>query len=416
MSEVAVTESKAATADVQEAGAMDLRNKNNKKRVPSSSPSKSLSKKSKKKQNRQRAAIEEERTLMASLFGESGIDDDAGFVRHQHPAANQSKQTATKNKTSNAAAAARAEEFTFEIDRMGDPSLTAPSEPLNNDDEASSRSSSDDDDVDQYDPSSGPAWVDEDDDKNDNTVNLMNGSNRLRKLRHSKAEKDVSGAQLQQRLRERFQVTTQTTARTDWAQLKHPTNNNNNSDDDDEDDDDQQDGTVSASTRLLVAQHRGRKLVPHSLATKRCPDANQSDPNHAVVQAIDFHPSSDPDRPLLLTAGLDKSLRFFQVTEERSDKIHGIHCEYMLFSLLVVVDTRHVSNSKIDSPETPHLQCRISRFDWQRAGNWTAALFLPVRFGRGQSRSDPARAGSSGKELGKLVRGPRRTHRGVHGP
>ena len=385
MSEVSVTESKAATADVQEAGAMDSRNKNNKKRVPSSSPSKSLSKKSKKKQNRQRAAIEEERTLMASLFGESGIDDDAGFVRHQHPAANQSKQTATKNKTSNAAAAtARAEEFTFEIDRMGDPSLTAPSEPLNNDDEASSRSSSsdDDDDVDQYDPSSGPAWVDEDDDKNDNTVNLMNGSNRLRKLRHSKAEKDVSGAQLQQRLRERFQVTTQTTARTDWAQLKHPTNNNNNSDDDD---DDQQDGTVSASTRLLVAQHRGRKLVPHSLATKRCPDANQSDPNHAVVQAIDFHPSSDPDRPLLLTAGLDKSLRFFQVTEERSDKIHGIHCEYLLLSLLSVVDTRHVSNSTIDSPETPHLQCRISRFDWQRAGNGTPALFLPVRFGRGQS-------------------------------
>jgi U3 small nucleolar RNA-associated protein 18 len=38
-------------------------------------------------------------------------------------------------------------------------------------------------------------------------------------------------------------------------------------------------------------------------------DANQHDPCHAVVRSVEFHPNGQ----LLLTAGLDKKLRFFQV-------------------------------------------------------------------------------------------------------
>ena len=38
-------------------------------------------------------------------------------------------------------------------------------------------------------------------------------------------------------------------------------------------------------------------------------DANQADPSSAVVRSVEFHPSGN----LLLTASLDKRVRFFQV-------------------------------------------------------------------------------------------------------
>ena len=39
-------------------------------------------------------------------------------------------------------------------------------------------------------------------------------------------------------------------------------------------------------------------------------DANIAEPSKAVVQSIEFH----PDGQVLMTAGMDKRLRFFQVS------------------------------------------------------------------------------------------------------
>ena len=50
-------------------------------------------------------------------------------------------------------------------------------------------------------------------------------------------------------------------------------------------------------------------LPPHTLEAVRVKDANQQDPSLAAVQSVEFHPLGQ----LLMTAGLDKRLRLFQV-------------------------------------------------------------------------------------------------------
>lgn len=158
-----------------------------------------------------------------------------------------------------------------------------------------------------------PAWADEDD--ADVKVNLLD-TNRLRKLRKSRSESGASalgGVELERRLRKRFQDTAMLTARTDWARL-----------DVSEKPAEIEDDPIGSSSAPLLATASNR-LPPQVLNVVRCPDANQQEPNNAVVQSVHFHPGSDPDRPLMLTAGLDKTLRFFQVDGEESQKIHGIH-------------------------------------------------------------------------------------------
>jgi hypothetical protein len=99
-------------------------------------------------------------------------------------------------------------------------------------------------------------------------------------------------------------------------------------DDDTEDDNDFDDEALNlfSTSKSLLASSRN-SLAPNILNIIRCPDGNQVDPNKAVVRAVNFHPGSDPDQPLMLTAGLDKNLRFFHIGVDKSEKIHGIHCE-----------------------------------------------------------------------------------------
>lgn len=67
---------------------------------------------------------------------------------------------------------------------------------------------------------------------------------------------------------------------------------------------------LASSTRLV--SNRGRQLQPNNIYALRCKDANQQDPSNAVVRSVQFHPSGE----LLLSAGMDKALRFFQVLSE----------------------------------------------------------------------------------------------------
>lgn len=309
-------------------------------------------KKSKKTKSQQAAAKEwdEEQLLTASLFGSGGGRDVVQNGRsHLHRNVSNSNSSNKRPKKSSLPQRNEAAlEFAFEIDRVGDTATTnAPR------DETSVRGESDDHDESSSSSSRGDnvesaaavaaataAWVDDDDD--DVAVNLVlpGHSSRLRKLRTRRTETEaVRGTDLQDRLRGRFASTTQMTARTDWAEVVTTTENTpttahrrKKGDDDDDDDNFQS----SSSVPFLVASGLGGsgRLPPHVLNLKRCPDVNLADPNRAVVQAVHFHPGSDPDQPLVLTAGLDKSLRFFQAKDEGSVKIHGIHCKRLSYCIL----------------------------------------------------------------------------------
>ena len=89
-------------------------------------------------------------------------------------------------------------------------------------------------------------------------------------------------------------------------------------------------GLVRSAQSLLESRQERQDLKPGSIELQRCKDANLSDPNDGVIQAVQFHPSSEEDRPLLLTAGLDKTLRFFQTGKDDSTKVHSIHCKLLV--------------------------------------------------------------------------------------
>lgn len=70
------------------------------------------------------------------------------------------------------------------------------------------------------------------------------------------------------------------------------------------------------ATNLLSSQN----LLPAGLLqTTRLKDANQQDPSNAGVQSIEFHPNGS----LLLTAGLDKKLKFFQASILSASLVSG---------------------------------------------------------------------------------------------
>jgi len=258
------------------------------------------SKKAKRKERQAIEDLEEERRLTSLLFGEESYD---------FPVASQKDNEEEGS-----------EHPLFEIDRTGGSS----NDKLQTDEETTLKHA----DKEQKDDGSkedvvadenSPAWIDEDD--ADLEINLL-GASRLRKLRKTRTEEAASalnGVELEQRLRQRYQSTTQITARTDWARVTEELQADHSQDDDT--------GLQSSSAPLLLHSSARKRLPPNTVNIMRCPDANQSDPNKSVVQAVHFHPASDADRPLLLTAGLDKTLRFFQVGAEKSEKVHGIHCK-----------------------------------------------------------------------------------------
>ena len=62
---------------------------------------------------------------------------------------------------------------------------------------------------------------------------------------------------------------------------------------------------LASAGRLLA---RPAQLPTGLIETTRMRDANIAEPSKAVVQSIEFHPQGQ----VLMTAGLDKRLRFFQ--------------------------------------------------------------------------------------------------------
>lgn len=311
-------------------------------------------KKEAKKSSRKRVRVSaddaaEERRLTALIFGghyEQDPEPTEGDVEEEAEESNDV-----------------AESF-FELDRTGE----AADEPEEHD-EGGTRFDTDDEESDsEHEANDQPAWVDEDDAAV--ATNLLD-TDRLKKLRKSRSESaPLDGVELERRLRKRFQDTAMATARTDWASV-------------DVREKSEDDNVFGSSAAPLLASSFDR-LPPQVLSVVRCHDANQQDPNQAVVQAVHFHPGSDPDRPLMLTAGLDKTLRFFQVDAEESQKIHGIHCTWNSMASSVV-PTQCISSavssssfSLVDSSKASNIQCFLSWRHRQCLGQWETSLLLLV--------------------------------------
>jgi U3 small nucleolar RNA-associated protein 18 len=112
----------------------------------------------------------------------------------------------------------------------------------------------------------------------------------------------VEGAAYEERLREEFEK--QHGAAPAWAKKDSAASS----------------GAREALDRSTVAL-RGLSgaLPPEKLSVTRAVDGNQSEPSRAVVQSCEFFPGATP---LLMTAGLDRRLRFFEVDGSKNRHVH----------------------------------------------------------------------------------------------
>lgn len=165
------------------------------------------------------------------------------------------------------------------------------------------------------------AWVD--DDEENNTVNIAT-TNRLRKLRKEEDESLISGREYVARLRAQH---AKLNPRTEWAQLDFQ------SKDYQYESSDEENSIVTArgyehvkgfedilrTNEDLVVKSR-TKLLPGLLEYSRLVDANAQDASNGPINSVQFHRNAQ----LLLAAGLDRRLRFFQIDGKRNTKIQSI--------------------------------------------------------------------------------------------
>lgn len=157
------------------------------------------------------------------------------------------------------------------------------------------------------------AWEDPDD--TNITVSLAKDT-RLRKLRDAPSDDVVGGREYERRLRRQFERINPTP---DWATKArsklHPTKTKrrrasvSSQEEEPEKEDDLSELLADAGGILGPRQ---KKLAPGTLSIERLRDANLAAPSEGAVKAIQFHPSSQI--PVLLTAGEDRRLRFFNVS------------------------------------------------------------------------------------------------------
>jgi len=151
------------------------------------------------------------------------------------------------------------------------------------------------------------AWVDEDDEAIE-SVDLT-ATNRLRKLRESRAVVEVSASDFEERLRSRF-LATQAEEHSEWAKLPEALSGADG-------DDDEARARLQSTASLT---RTGGRMGPGQIDMIRCKDANAAEPSRSVVRSVAFHPKGE----ILLTAGLDKTLRFFSIDGTKNAKVDGV--------------------------------------------------------------------------------------------
>ncbi|KAJ2057796.1 U3 snoRNP protein [Coemansia sp. S146] len=154
------------------------------------------------------------------------------------------------------------------------------------------------------DESAGPkaAWVDDD---TQNAQVALKAQSRSRKLRETQSDNVVSGDVYEERLRQQFQKIHAVPKWAAEAEASH----------------DQEDGSELLKTTKSLLSKSSTVLQPTRLDTVRVRNANQTAPSQSAVLSVQFHPTSS----VLLTAGLDKTLRLFEVDGKENHKIQSIY-------------------------------------------------------------------------------------------
>lgn len=150
-----------------------------------------------------------------------------------------------------------------------------------------------------------PAWQDDEDE--DETIDLTSKP-RTKKLRKTEDENEVDGSLYTSRLRSQFE---QIHGRPSWA-------NTEKSDSKDVDEDDNADFLRNSKKMLSSMKEKLPKGVLDVTAVR---DVNFAAPSKAVVQALEFHPRI----AAAMTAGLDKTLRLFQVDGKVNRLLQSVH-------------------------------------------------------------------------------------------
>ncbi|KAJ2747937.1 U3 snoRNP protein [Coemansia sp. BCRC 34301] len=176
-----------------------------------------------------------------------------------------------------------------------------------------SESDSEKDSVSEDDESAGPkaAWVDDD---TQNAQVALKAQSRSRKLRETQSDDVVSGDVYEERLRQQFQ---KIHAVPKWAVEAEAQAGRSDATDGDGD---RIGGDLLKTTKSLLSKSSA-VLQPTRLDTVRVRNANQASPSQSAVLSVQFHPSSS----VLLTAGLDKTLRLFEVDGKENHKIQSIY-------------------------------------------------------------------------------------------
>ncbi|KAM0825063.1 hypothetical protein ACQ4PT_069804 [Festuca glaucescens] len=156
-----------------------------------------------------------------------------------------------------------------------------------------------------------PAWVDDEEESTE--VDILKVA-RLRKLRKEVDERVISGKEYEARLRGHH---TKLNSFTVWADMDRKVILSGVSDDE-FDEDGGVDNILQNNDELVVKGTR--KLLPGMLDFSRLVDANVQEPSSGPINSVQFHRNGQ----LMLAAGLDKHLRFFQIDGKRNPKIQSI--------------------------------------------------------------------------------------------
>lgn len=167
-------------------------------------------------------------------------------------------------------------------------------------------------------------WKDEEEEQIN--VNIAK-VNRLRKLRKEEDEGLISGSEYVSRLRAHH---AKLNRGTEWAQLDSQSKSDNYCDDESSDEENRvelahgykdieaADNILRTNEELVVKS--SVKLLPGLLEYSKLVDANAEDPSNGVINSVQFHRNAQ----LLLTAGSDRKVRFFQIDGKRNTKIQSI--------------------------------------------------------------------------------------------
>ncbi|CAB4406560.1 unnamed protein product [Rhizophagus irregularis] len=161
-------------------------------------------------------------------------------------------------------------------------------------------------------------WQDSDD---ENITVSLKSKNRLKKLRTTEEEDIISGDQYEKRLRNQFEKLHPTP---NWAIVPSKRKRRTESEIFDGDSSDIEKIDVlnkDIDESLVKSGVNSRwKLKANKLEIYRMQDANRAAYSQCAIQSLKFHPNSQ----VIMTAGLDKTIRLFQVDGKKNPKIQSV--------------------------------------------------------------------------------------------